>query len=68
MENELGKELSLMCNLSDVVEEKGREQGIEQGKLEMLFSLVRDHILNTKDAAARAKMSEKKFIQLMEQK
>ena len=57
-----------MCNLSDVVEEKGREQGIEQGKLEMLFSLVRDHILNTKDAAARAKMSEKKFIQLMEQK
>lgn len=76
MENELGEELSLMCNLSDVVEEKAREKGLEQGieqgreqgKLEMLFSLVRDHILNTRDAAARAKMSEKKFIQLMEQK
>ena len=51
IENGLGEELSFMCNLSDAVEERGIKKGIEQGKLEMLISLVRDHVLSTKDAA-----------------
>lgn len=70
MENGFGKELSLMCNLSDTVEErgieKGIEKGIEQGKLEMLFSLVRDHILSSADAAKRVGMSEVDFVSLMQ--
>lgn len=72
MENGLGEELSFMCNLSDAVEErgieKGIEKGIEQGKLEMLISLVRDHVLSTKDAANRAEISEEEFIKLIEEK
>ena len=72
MENGLGEELSFMCNLSDAVEErgieKGIEKGIEQGKLEMLISLVRDHVLSMKDAANRAEISEEEFIKLIEEK
>ena len=74
MENGFGKELSLMCNLSDTVEERGIEKGIEQGmekgiekgKLEMLFSLVRDHVLSSADAAKRVGMSEAEFVSLMQ--
>ena len=78
MENGLGKELSLMCNLSDTVEERGiqkgiekgieqgMEKGIEKGKLEMLFSLVRDHVLSSADAAKRVGMSEAEFVSLMQ--
>lgn len=57
-----------MCNLSDAVEERGIEKGIEQGKLEMLISLVRDHVLSMKDAANRAEISEEEFIKLIEEK
>ena len=78
MENGFGKELSLMCNLSDTVEERGiqkgiekgieqgMEKGIEKGKLEMLFSLVRDHVLSSADAAKRVGMSEAAFLDAME--
>lgn len=78
MENGFGKELSLMCNLSDAVEERGiqkgiekgieqgMEKGIEKGKLEMLFSLVRDHVLSSADAAKRVGMSEAEFVSLMQ--
>ena len=77
MENGFGKELSLMCNLSDTVEERGiqkgiekgieqgMEKGIEKGKLEMLFSLVRDHVLSSADAAKRVGMSEAEFVSLI---
>lgn len=80
MENGFGKELSLMCNLSDTVEERGiqkgiekgieqgMEKGIEKGKLEMLFSLVRDHVLSSADAAKRVGMSEAEFVSLMQNK
>ena len=78
MENGFGKELSLMCNLSDTVEERGiqkgiekgieqgMEKGIEKGKLEMLFSLVRDHVLSSADAEKRVGMSEAEFVSLMQ--
>ena len=52
MENGLGKELSIMYNLSEAVEEKGIEtgieQGIKQGRLETLFSLVHDKVLKVR--------------------
>ena len=64
--------MSVMCNLSDAVEErgikKGIEKGIEQGKLEILISLVREHVLSTKDAANRAEISAEEFIKLIEAK
>lgn len=68
MENGLGKELSIMCNLSEAVEEKGIEQGIKQGRLETLFSLVHDKVLKSEETARRAGMSKEEFVRLMEQK
>lgn len=72
MENGLGKELSIMYNLSEAVEEKeietGIEQGIKQGRLETLFSLVHDKVLKSEGAARRADMSKEEFVRLMEQK
>ena len=72
MENGLGKELSIMYNLSEAVEEKGIEtgieQGIKQGRLETLFSLVHDKVLKSEEAARRADMSKEEFVRLMEQK
>lgn len=41
-------------------------KGIEQGKLEMLFSLVRNHILSSADAAKRVGMPEVDFVSLMQ--
>ena len=35
------KELNLMCNLSELVEEKGIKQGIEQAKKEIVISLLK---------------------------
>ena len=37
MSKELESEMSAMCNLSDIVEERGIEKGIEQGKLATTF-------------------------------
>ena len=68
MENGLGKELSIMYNLSEAVEETGIEQGIKQGRLETLFSLVHDKVLKSEGAARRADMSKEEFVRLMEQK
>ena len=43
LENNLGKELDLMCNLSGYVKEKGREEGREEGRMlakkEMVLNL-----------------------------
>lgn len=64
VEAELRKGLSLMCNLSDVIEEKG----IEKGRLETLVGLVRDGLLSVKDAAQRLGVSEKQFRKLLENK
>lgn len=71
MENGLGKELSIMYNLSEAVEEKGIEtgieQGIKQGRLETLFSLVHDKVLKSEEAARRADMSKEEFVTINEQ-
>ena len=62
-----------MCNLSDLVEERGIEkglkqgieQGIKRGKLEMLLQLVREHVLSEMDAAKRLGMTEGEFKKLV---
>lgn len=45
--------------------ERGIEQGIKQGKLEMLFTLVGDKVLSLKDAAFRAELPEDVFAEKM---
>lgn len=65
MESELRKGLRLMCNLSDVIAEESMEKGMEKGRIDTLVELVRDGILNIKDAAVRLGLSEREFSQLM---
>lgn len=67
MEQEGG--LRHMCNLSDLIEERGIEKGMEkgvalgleqgklEGKLETLLSLVRDGLLPIEEAAKRTEMT-----------
>ena len=50
METGLIKELDIMCNLSewvfDMGVKKGLEEGIEQGRKEVVFNLLRENLLN----------------------
>ena len=73
---ELEGGLRQMCNLSDLVEERGikkgielgLEQGLEQGrqeKLEAFLALVRDGLLELSEAAKRVGMSEEEFRKLL---
>lgn len=55
------EEMNLMCNLSDLVEERA----IEKGKLDILIQLVREHILSAGDAARRIDMPESEFKKLI---
>ena len=60
-----GKEHLTMCEVLDRVEArgiaKGREEGIKEGTVNVLISLVNDGILSIADAAKRADMSEERF-------
>ena len=56
---ELDQEVSLMCNLSDGLIEKGREEGMMQ----TLFRLVKEGILTLSNAAERAGMEPSEFEQ-----
>ena len=64
-----GKENVTMCEVLDRVEAigiekgiaKGREEGIKEGTVNVLISLVKDGILSISDAAKRAGMSEESF-------
>ncbi len=54
---EMKKDMRIMCNLSDLIEERG----IEQGMLMTLCSLVNDGVLKPEEAAKRANMSVAAF-------
>lgn len=55
-------EFGEMCNLGEAI----LEQGIEQGKFNMLCSLVKKHMLSAKEAAECAGLSEKEFLEKMD--
>lgn len=65
---ELEGGLREMCNLSDLIEEKGIEKGIEQGRLNTLISLVQDGLLPVEEAAKRSEMTVEDFKKLIETK
>ena len=54
---EMKEDMRIMCNLSDLIEERG----IEQGMLMTLCSLVNDGVLKPEEAAKRANMSVAAF-------
>ena len=45
MSHELESEVSSMCNLSEAIEEKAIEQGIEQGKSVTIYDLVQTEVI-----------------------
>ena len=51
MSKELESEMSAMCNLSDIVEERGIEKGIEQGNLATTLEFVQSKALSPQIAA-----------------
>ena len=57
--------LRKMCNLSDLIEEKGIEKGIEQGRQNTLIALVQDGLLPVEEAAKRAEMAVEDFKKLL---
>lgn len=64
--------LRQMCNLSDLVEERGIRKGLEKGrqeKIDAFLGLVRDGLLELSEAAKRLEISEeelKKFLTIPE--
>lgn len=61
-----------MCNLSDIIEERGIERGVEKGikkgRFDVLTGLVRDGLLSMKDAAERLGLPEEELEKLMQDK
>ena len=56
-----------MCELLDRVEEKGRQRGLAEGRLQMLFDLVRNNKIPIKDAAEVVSMTSEEFKERMEE-
>ena len=59
---ELEGGLREMCNLSDLIEERG----IEKGKLDILIALVRDGLLSVEETAKRVEMAVDEMQKLVE--
>ena len=69
MNEELEREVLVMCNLSQGVRaegrEEGRKEGISIGEIGMLVQLVRDGDLKPERAAEKAKMTVEEFKKIM---
>ena len=50
-----------MSEVLDRIEERGIKKGIEMGRLEMLYSLVNDGVIDAEEAAKRAGKTVKAF-------
>ena len=61
MTERMEEEVEFMCNLSDGVEQKGIQKGIEQGTLITLYGLVQDNLLTMEEAAKRMGITMEEF-------
>lgn len=68
---EVERSVNIMCNLSEVIEEKGIEKGIEKGvkkgQISTLYDLVQDGTFKLEDAAAKAHLTENEFMKKLEE-
>ena len=62
---EMNREVESVCNLSTGIYDKGKREGLHEGKnegaLEMLFSLVKNNLLSIAVAAKQADMDPAVF-------
>ena len=66
MNEELEREVLVMCNLSQVVKAEGREEGINIGEMRMLVKQVRKGRVTIEEAAEDAGMTVEEFKKVME--
>jgi Tfp pilus assembly pilus retraction ATPase PilT len=67
-------EIRIMCGISEKIRMEGRNEGIKEGikkgrnegMIQTLCDLVKDGILTISEAAKRADMTEKIFVENME--
>ena len=55
------KGVGIMCQALEKIRNDGRAEGRKEGQLDLLLSLVKDGVLSTVDAAARAGISSEEF-------
>lgn len=75
MTEEIGREVSEVCDLSYGIEQAeinkgykiGKEEGVEEGKHKMLFKLFIDGKLSLTDAATQVNMTEEEFLKKKEE-
>ena len=75
MTEEIGREVSEVCDLSYGIEQAGinkgykigKEEGVEEGQLKMLFKLFIDGNLSLTDAATQVNMTEEEFLKKKEE-
>ena len=51
LDSQRTEEVDAMCNLSDLIEERGIEKGIEQGKRQMIMVLIQAGVLTSQEGA-----------------
>ena len=66
MNEELEREVFVMCNLSQGVKAEGREEGINIGEMRMLVKLVRKGRVTIEEAAKDAGMTVEEFKKVLE--
>ena len=66
MNEELEREVFVMCNLSQGVKAEGREEGINIGEMRMLVKQVRKGRVTIEEAAEDAGMTVEEFKKVME--
>lgn len=66
MNEELEREVLVMCNLSQGVKAEGREEGINIGEMRMLVKLVRKGRMTIEEAAKDAGMTVEEFKKVLE--
>ena len=66
MNEELEREVLVMCNLSQGVKAEGREEGINIGEMRMLVKLVRKDRVTIEEAAKDAEMTVEEFKKVLE--
>ena len=64
---EFEEEVERMCNLSQAVEQRGIERGIEKGTMITLNALVNKGILTKEQAADEAKLTVQEYERIKEE-
>lgn len=60
-------EVTTMCEVLDRAINKGKQEGLEQGKVKVLLGLVADNILDMQSAIVRSGLSEADFMKYAEE-